>query len=395
MVSIADEITTLYVNAAGSDDSSQSGSITEPLQTIQEAVKRLGPSGGTIIIQSDLNIADQININSNITIKSDNQFRTLYQMINSNSYMFMVSNGTLSLGDKEQSAGGLIIQNNLYYINNVIRVANGTLNLNNSVIIKDPASSTGAIYSDSSVINIDGGAISGSKRSGIYNINGGTVNLFNGTISAGSYVEDYSSGISNSNNSTVNIYGGIITGFNGDSAGSYINGVDNSGTLYISGGTLTSNLYSIRNSGTLSISGNPSIPIGENDINYIYVTKTGPITVNGDLNLAEGNLIGVKCPEPPNNDVLLLGDTDAIKRNYKNFALFEKIYELTEEGKLVCIGGPKIYYVNAKYAYIGDGSIDRPYRTLDSAISSLSTISAGGVIYICSDIVQSNSIYNK
>jgi hypothetical protein len=58
-----------YVNAGGSD--TNSGSSLEPLQTMAEAITRIGIYPGTIIVQSDLEVTNTLMISSDITIKSD------------------------------------------------------------------------------------------------------------------------------------------------------------------------------------------------------------------------------------------------------------------------------------------------------------------------------------
>lgn len=385
---------TLYVDAAGSDAEDQDGSKSEPLLTIGEAVERIGNGKGTIIIQSDLDVAAPITISSDIRIKSDDQSRTLHQMISSADHMFKVEDdGILTLGDKEQTAGELIIQNDLKNISMVVAVAEGILNFHNKAMIKEPDCSKGAINNSASVVNYDGGSILDSKNTAVINDNGGTVNITSGTISASSDVKLYTAGIlSRTSTCTVNMTGGTITGYKGNSSC----GIDNYGTLNLSGGGLNNNYYSIINKGTLYLSGNPSIPIGSDGSNRIVLMYSSPININKELLLAEGNHIGILCPTHSVGDTLLTGDSDAIKKNHNKFKLPNQQLSVSDEGKIVYSGEPMVLYVDAGYSSDdSDGSIDKPFKYLSDAVWYIDSLARVGSIYICSDIELNMTIEIK
>jgi hypothetical protein len=376
-----------YVDKVGSDYS-ESGSSEEPLSTIGEAIDRIGIGVGTIIIQSDLNVKEQIYIETNITIKSDDEQRTIYQMITDYKHpaMFLVG-GELTLGDKNQRSGELIIEKANEEMDYLIDVYQGTLNLFNGARIQKAAYPEATINSMESVINIDGGSILDCKGVAIYNRDNSIINIVSGSISATSVANDNSLGILNTIG-TINMSGGTISGFNGDN--SY--GIRNKGTLSLSGGTISNNNVAILNEGSLNMSGNPFIPIPEHIGNAVICTI--PIELNSDLSLSEGNQILYVPDGASIGDQVLIGDEDAIRNNRDKFLLIEKYLGISELGKIVFVGEPPTYYVDETYDEDdSDGSEAKPFVKLEDAIEAIERTTKKGTIYICSNLNFDDQIY--
>ncbi len=376
---------TFYVNKTGNDDKSVSGSSNDPLLTIQEAVDRIGTSKGTIIIQSDLDVVKPIYIYADITIKSDKTTVVINKKFrNMDDALIYAEGGSLTLGDKEQTEGELIIGANNKDSNTpyIIQSTRGTVNLYDRAVIRNDMFSRSTIKSDESVINIDGGSI--------YPINGyaienwlGTVNLVSGTISASSSDKIAYIGIRNYSTSTVNMSGGSITGFTGNSSC----GIENEGIVNISGGIISNNTYSIKNNGTLNMSQKPSIPIGLDRSNGIYLSNYDPINLKYNLSLSNDNKTLIFMDKYKAGETILAGNENAIKNNSNNFKLSDGSYIISEWGTIKYKGEPPIYYVDNTYLNSdSDGTLDRPFKTLNDAVKEIDNSLRTGIINICSDL---------
>lgn len=377
---------TFYVNKTGDDDKSVSGSSKDPLLTIQEAVDRIGTSSGTIIIQSDLDVVKPIYIYADITIKSDKTTVVINKKFrNMDDALIYAEGGSLTLGDKEQTEGELIIGANNKDSNTpyIIQSTRGTVNLYDRAVIRNDMFSRSTIKSDESVINIDGGSI--------YPINGyaienwlGTVNLVSGIISADPGELKYKVGIYNGSGiSTVNMSGGSITGFTGDSSC----GIENEGIVNISGGIISNNTYSINNKGTLNMSQKPSIPIGLDRSNGIYLSNYDPINLKYSLSLSNDNKTLIFMDKYKAGETILTGNENAIRNNINSFILSDGNHTISEWGTIKYDGEPPIYYVDNTYLNSdSDGTSDRPFRTLKDAVNEIDNSLKVGIINICSDL---------
>ena len=141
---------------------------------------------------------------------------------------------------KIENTGGTVITNN----------ESGTLEINNSIIT---SGSTAIVNNNTGNITINSGTITG--YNGINNagtekliINGGNI------ISSGGYHDAYASAIKNTSGGTVEVNGGIIRG-----SDSYNDGIQNIGTgkIIIKDGTITGSNEGIENSktGTIEVDG--------------------------------------------------------------------------------------------------------------------------------------------
>ncbi|TAH73857.1 MAG: hypothetical protein EWM47_01985 [Anaerolineaceae bacterium] len=392
-LSFTGEASLFYVSEAGSDDESVSGSSEDPLLTIAEAVDRIGTANGTVIIQSDLDVVNPIIIVSDISIKSDDTTIILNNMIPDDAltdYMFIVFRGILTLGDKDQTSGELIIDNADAAIDTLIGVFDeGILNIHKGATIRNSGSKSGAIKNVGSVINIDGGSITNCKEVAISNYDSGIINVISGEISAASEDNDNSAGIRNFSDSTVNISGGIISGFNGDMSC----GIINEGIINLSGGIISENTYSIVNMNKLYMSQNPYIPVGSDNTNGVYLYDYDPIILKDDLGLSDDNQILILIDEIYVDDKILTGDEDTIINYCDNFILPDSNYGISEWGTIKYIGEPIVFYVDANYdGRDSDGSPEDPFKRLEDAINVIHDSAGVGTIYICSDIVIDDEI---
>ena len=368
---------TLYVDKAGSDENSVSGTSRDPLLTIQEAVNRIGTSRGTIIIQSDLDLVKPVYIYSDITIKSDHGTRVIIPNLPfSDDYnsIFIVEDGTLTLGDKGQTVGELVIDSikQREVISSLID-NRGIVNLYDRAVIRNAKFPIAVIRNALSVTNIDGGSIY-SIYAAISN-SMSTVNIVSGTISG--YDNKYT-GINNQEkSSTVNMSGGTISGFK--------EGIYNLGTLNISGGSISNNTDGIKSAGSFNMSGSPSIPIGADNSNGIYLTdKT--INLSNDLFLSSDKQILIVLDAFKIDALVFTGNSASILLNHDNFILSNSNYGISEQGTIKYMGKPPIYYVDRNYYGVSDGSFARPYRTLYEAVNAIDNEMKVGTIYICSDL---------
>lgn len=380
---------TLYVNKTGNDDESVSGSSNDPLLTIQEAVDRIGTSKGTIIIQSDLDVVKPIYIYTDITIKSDKTTVVINKAIPNTGYYenqapILVEEGSLTLGDKDQSEGELIIaaNNEKRNFSYLIQCTRGIVNLYDRAVIRNDMSSICTIDGNESVINIDGGSIYSINSNAIQSYLG-TVNLVSGTISAITENIYGYLGISN-NYSTVNMSGGSITGCNGNNGC----GIENNyGIVNISGGIISNNTYSIKNKGTLNMSQKPSIPIGLDRSNGIYLSNYNPINLKYGLSLSNDNKTLIFMDKYKAGETILTGNENAIRNNINSFILSDSNHTISEWGTIKYDGEPPIYYVDNTYPNSdSDGTSDRPFKTLNDAVNEIDNSLRVGMINICSDL---------
>lgn len=405
---------TLYVDKDGSDESRVSGSSSDPLLTIQEAVKRIGTSRGTIIIQSDLDLVKPVYIYTDITIKSDHETRVISPNLPySYEYnsIFIVADGTLTLGDKGQTAGKLVIDFHKQkevlgeFISN-----SGTVNLYDRAEIRNAKFAIAAIGNVEAVTNIDGGSLY-SVHTAISNLMG-TVNMISGTISG--YDNKFEGIYNQEETAIVHMSGGTITGFEhgiynlgslnitggfirNNTIGIYnmaytLYGTRYEGTLNLAGGSISNNTYGIKSAGIFHMSHNPSIPIGADNRNGIYLTdKT--INLGYDLFLSSEKQMLIVLDEIKLDDIVLTGDRVSIEDYHDNFILSDSNYGLSELGAIKYIGRPSVYYVDAGYTKgDSDGSFTKPFATLEAAVSAIDSTFRVGTIYICSDIVINTAI---
>ncbi len=175
------------------------------------------------------------------------------------------------------SAGSLFAEKS----SNLIYVEGGTFNLKGGVV--ENTSGTNAIGTStaaSSIINMDGGAVLGSKR-GVY-VNNGSFNMTNGYIAGNT-----SGGIRLNGSSTGAISGGVIAcnQLTGMGAGVYVstNSKLSLSNTNITGNTATAgggNVYV--DGGTVSISGNTSISYGSATNGAgVYAASSANISLQG------------------------------------------------------------------------------------------------------------------
>jgi len=130
------------------------------------------------------------------------------------------------------------------------------------------------IYNNGGTVNVYGGTVSGADT-GIRN-NGGTVNVYGGTVSGAD------TGIKNEQNSNLNIYNGTAEAATGGTG----YGVYNQGTVSVSGGIVTGKSNGIRNyyTGTINVSGTVQV----SGSTGIY-NDGGTFTVSGGTVTATGS----------------------------------------------------------------------------------------------------------
>ena len=408
---------TLYVDKVGSDEKSVSGSSSDPLLTIQEAVKRIGTSRGTIIIQSDLDLVKPVYIYTDITMKSDKGTRVISPNLpygDDYNSIFIVEDGTLTLGDKDQTGGELVLDlNKQKEVLGSLIDNTGIVNLYDRAVIRNAKFPGAVIRNALAVTNIDGGSIY-SKNTAIGNWMG-TVNIVSGTISG---YDNKSTGIYNSEKTAmVNMSGGTITGFDDGiynlgtlniSGGLIRNntiGINNiaytqygtyyEGTLNLSGGSISNNTHGIKSAGSFHMSHSPSIPIGADNSNGIYLTdKT--INLSNDLFLSSDKQILIVLDAFKIDALVFTGNSASILLNHDNFILSNSNYGISEQGTIKYIGKPPVYYVDTGYTKgDSDGSFMKPYATLKAAVSAIDSTLRVGTIYICSDMVLDTAIVIK
>ncbi len=221
--------------------------------------------------------------------------------------------GTLTINETSNINKVIIDKNtNVNYNGAVVCATSGSLKINSNVEIKSNDGSSG-IYNNGTAI-VTGVIITDSKN-GIYNY--GTVTMTDGTITtSGTAIVNRGSGQVNisgnstqitgtygiDNVSTVVITGGTITALNGSGISNSSNanaqvsisgnntqitgatyGINNNGTLTITGGTITGATYGIDNNGTATITGG-TITGAERGI-YNRTSKTVTLGID-DLNVS-------------------------------------------------------------------------------------------------------------
>ncbi len=160
-----------------------------------------------------------------------------------NDGMLTMTGGTVDANTAQHRGGGLFI-------------GSGTVNIYGGTI-EDNTTGNGAGggISNGGVLTISGGTISGNNSDGIDNFN--KLTITGGTI-ANNFAEGFGGGIANESGATLTMTAGTISG-NGCWFGG--GGIENWGTLSVSGGTIEDNTVSagggggISNGGVLTISG--------------------------------------------------------------------------------------------------------------------------------------------
>ena len=244
-------------------------------RSLQDAIDSIDEEGSMQLIE-DATSSDEAAIPSGKKITFDLNGKTY------NSTETISNSGELIIDDESDNKNGNI--NNIF--NTYTITTSGTLTVNNGNI----NSSSHALYETGGNINVNGGSIEGGiyntsgniKVTGgqitklnsaavIYYVNGGTLTVTGGAIKntgsgpaivVGRYV-------------TTNIKGGTIES---DSIG-----INNSGTLTVDDGTITSTGYiAISNGGTATINGG-SI----NSVKNAAIGSTGTLTINGGTAISE------------------------------------------------------------------------------------------------------------
>lgn len=381
-----------YVNKDGDNNASGTTS-EEPLLTIEKAIEKIGTGSGTIILTSDIEVEDTIPIFFDITIKTDGTDRTIHGKISDSSYIFLVNDGKLTLGDTEQSTGELTIRNSSgLLLSSIIFAANNSeLNLNHGLSIQGTDIAEAIIGADESVINIDGASITlDVNEDADFNIAianyDGTVNFLSGAISAENENAEIT-GIFNTG--TTYMSGGTINGFKG---GFFSCGIYNEGVLKLSGGTISNNMFSIVNCREFYISQNPFIPIGDEGSNGIALSKSGGnycyIYLNEDLELSNDNQMLIYVEGCKHGDIILLDDDNGVVEKYhSNFILSDPNFIISETGTAMYAGETPVYFVDATYEGMdSDGSEERPFTSLEDTVDLINNTLGIGIIKIRSDI---------
>lgn len=335
---IVQEQYTLQVKIDGKEDSYS--------ETFADAFTKIGSKKGTLIPVKDITISETITISQRITMQGLEFNRTILRDPSFTGTMFEVT-GSLTLGDIKNGDDSNILltfdgnKTNVTAVSPVINVAEaGTLTTYPGYKITNAKSSAkgSAIILDSSEANINGGVISSNETTtdagAVYN-NMGTINMTAGTFDS-NYSVTKGAAIYN-NYGIMNISGGTFSSNYAKTIGGaiYVIGADslvtisgtalftnnqakaagaiyiNSGSVVMTGGTMSSNFaYNVRGSNltaggggaiTVAQQGHFSMSGGVIDSNYIYGTTSSPssgINVYGTMQMSDSAAI-------TNNDVYL------------------------------------------------------------------------------------------
>jgi len=230
----------------------------------------LSATGGAIVIPADTYVILLADGNWNIT--NDNA---------SDSSAFIVE-GTLNLG-AENPGGGLTISG--FTLGAITVLDGGTFNMY-----------AGTISDNISVPAHDGG--------GVF-VTGGTFNMHGGEISGNDVDFGSGGGVFVKNDSTFNMYGGEISG-NGAQSGSGVS-LTNSSTMTMSGGYITSNT-AINNSGGVIVSNNSTFEMSGGYITDNTTTgQSGGVGVSGGTFEMSGGEISGNTANDSGGGVTLTG----------------------------------------------------------------------------------------
>lgn len=368
--------TTYYVGGANSSDSN-SGTQEEPFATLMHALEFSNDSVSTIILQSDQEISETVTIKGDITIKSDGSRRTVTKSSTfSDTFMFEVDGGSLSLGDQGNSDPSDIL------------IFDG----------QSRAERYGFLDNDKSIVNIyQGVSIKNFNSYYACITNAGTLNLMGGSIVYNSSEDE---GIIQ-NLKDFNMIGGSI-GYNSGSgvynenigsirrfaaAGPGPIPVSQKPVIHMTGGSIFANTANegsgIYNEGILILSGSASLPEKDGIHNDIYLAKTDvQITIDGELSTSEQFL--VSRPNYIEGAQVLNGQASLIKSNHNKFKLAASDHIINEKGIIRYTKAASVYYVNASGSDYASGGINDPFATLKKAVQEIGT--GVGTIYLQSDI---------
>lgn len=178
------------------------------------------------------------------------------------------SGATLNICDCSTSLPGKIENTNASTDYPGIRNNGGTVNVYGGTV---SGAHTGIINKNNNggTVNVYGGTVSGTNT-GIKNEQNSNLNIYNGTAQATG-----STGYGIYNQGTVSVSGGIVTGGSNGIHNYYTGTINVSGTVQVSG---TTGIYN--NGGTFNVSGGTVTAIG-NSGSGIYNSGTGTLTVSG------------------------------------------------------------------------------------------------------------------
>lgn len=217
--------------------------------------------------------------------------------------------GTLSLTGSKLSGNGGSLGGGIY--------SSGTLALDQVVLAENNAGNGGGIYNHQGELTISDSTIYGSGNGGgIYNDHG-ELTIHDSTIS-----DNYGGGVYNSG--TLNVTGSTLSGNDASDGG----GIYNTGTLNVTDSTLSGNSVDvdgggIYNSGTLTLtdsilSGNYSYTFGGGIENQGPATITNSILVGNNANRYGGGILNYGTITMTNSTVL--GNTSDFVGGILNFA---------------------------------------------------------------------------
>ncbi|NLO08822.1 MAG: hypothetical protein GX129_03020 [Clostridiales bacterium] len=241
-----------YVGGAAANDENSGTSSDIPFETLNKAVQVTGNGQSTIIIQSNLTIADSLMIKGDITILSDGRSRTIKRSPDFGDDMFRVI-GKLILGSSDfsgsDSSSDLIIDGGdkdyilaerpiISSMGNIYIYPGVALQNNNNA--SDSSDDVSAIYNvDGGAVYMHGGIIRNNTSSGatIYNEGKASFIMTNGNIIDNK--GEYGSGVNVDDNSSFLMEGGSINNNLGrDYSGVRIGGAS---TFNMKGGTISGN----------------------------------------------------------------------------------------------------------------------------------------------------------
>jgi len=234
----------------------------------QDSLIHAVTTDNTIInITANFELSENITIDKNITIMSDNSFDLTAN--NSNRLFYVTPSGNLTLGN------GVTLTNGSAELGGAVYVDDGTFTMNGGTISGNNASGNGGgVYvNESGTFTMNGGNIfnnSGTFGGAVYVNNGGTFTMNGGNIFNNSGI--FGGAVYVNNGSTFNMNGGTISGnttivshLQTSGGGVYVS----SSTFNMNGGTISNNTATYDGGGV-----------------YVY---SGTFTMTGDSLISDNN----------------------------------------------------------------------------------------------------------
>lgn len=328
LIDLGKQQLTYYVGGSGASDANIGSSSESPFATLEKAAASLKSCTGTIVIQSDVVVNSSVVLIGDINIITDGLTRTVKRGNNFTGNMIINSEGTLTLGykDNQPASGALIFDG--YYVpcSGVIIYNNDTLNMNQGIVIQNNNnvfSNGGGIYTNG-IFNMYGGDISSNNCSGVnnnklFNMSGGVIEQNTSTLRG--------AGVYNTGHFTMT--GGLICNNKGILGG----GVENHLSFKMSGGSITGNTAlmgeGVYSSGEFILSGDSSIAPDTVKDNDIFLSKSS-LTIEGTL---QKNMfkLSVNTYTP---GASIINGSGLTAENLKKFTLTDNRYFITADGKI-------------------------------------------------------------